>query len=792
MAAFGPVQLSRGTRCAAVVIALAGSGAGIVSVSGRGALPPGLPTGRLPPPAIDGVPTGSWAEAAFEAQRHSAGHAVEVAGVGPVALVREVPPLDVVLLSVSALAYAVLAGVLSVPRPRDAAATRVGLCLLLGGLAVSLVGVYPARTTAEHALALAYVVVLAALPVAFLELATTFPHRHRWRDRAPWLMPVALLAGLAVAASGVVAWDRHLRAPTAATFAATRAPTFAGLALLVAGMATGCVALAGASRAARSLRERSQARWLLWGIAVAAAPFVLLRALPRLLVGAEAPMPTAFARAVELAAPASFAAAVARHRMLDIDVVIRRSLLYTGLAVVLVVVAAAVVVALGGGLAGDGEPPGLAWAAAGLVSGALFVPARRAVSAGVDRAFFRIRSARRDALRDLSRVVAVAPSPAAVGEALARMVGEALDATWCAVVVRTDDELVVVGGADPDAARRAHAEVEARRPVPVATVARGGATAVREIEGPGVPDAVPDARMLQPVVHDARLLATILVGPRRGGRHHVAEDVALLRGAGACAADALDRLRLVRVAAEREVARRALADLDRRRTDFLLRVAHDLRSPLTAVRWSVDNLLDGLSGPLTARQAEDLAGARAALRQLGALVENVLSVSRMAVGADLATSPVDAATTVRDAVEALAPLARVRGVRVALDLRPVGPVRARRDGLLQVAQNLVDNAIKHAPVGSDVDVRLAAAADGGAVLSVRDRGPGIPREARATLFERFRASASGDGVPGAGLGIGLHVVRAWVEAFGGGVDVLDPDGGGAELRVRLVGWEGGA
>ena len=150
----------------------------------------------------------------------------------------------------------------------------------------------------------------------------------------------------------------------------------------------------------------------------------------------------------------------------------------------------------------------------------------------------------------------------------------------------------------------------------------------------------------------------------------------------------------------------------------------------------------------------------------------------------------DAVAAVRDAVEALAPLARVRGVRVVVSADEVPVVRARRDGLLQVAQNLVDNALKHAPEGSDVDVRIARGERGEVRVSVRDHGPGIPADARPTLFERFRAPVDGPRSSTGGLGIGLHVVKSWVDAFGGCVEAGAPEGGGAQRCVRLRAWEG--
>lgn len=308
------------------------------------------------------------------------------------------------------------------------------------------------------------------------------------------------------------------------------------------------------------------------------------------------------------------------------------------------------------------------------------------------------------------------------------------------------------------------------------------------LERSSSPLDVARASVVQPVVVGGALRASVWIGPRGDGRHWLEEELALLADLAERAGPAFERLRLVRAVTREAASREALADLDRRRTDFLLRVAHDLRSPLTAVRWSLDNVLDGLSGPLAPAQAADLEGARAGVRQLQALVENVLTASRMAVGAPPPPPErVDLASAVRDAAAALAPLAAVRLVRLKLDTDGAPAVLARREAVLQVVQNLVDNAVKHAPKGSAIDVRAHRAEDGRARIEVLDRGPGLPPGDPARLFDRFRVGAPPDGTgPGAsGLGIGLHVVRTWAEAFGGTARARPREGGGAAFVVTL-------
>jgi signal transduction histidine kinase len=102
--------------------------------------------------------------------------------------------------------------------------------------------------------------------------------------------------------------------------------------------------------------------------------------------------------------------------------------------------------------------------------------------------------------------------------------------------------------------------------------------------------------------------------------------------------------------------------------------------------------------------------------------------------------------------------------------------------LRQAVYNLVQNAVEASPPGETVAVR-AWMEDGAFWLSVRDRGPGVPSDLRERIFEPF-VSTKGE-LATAGMGLGLSLVRKSVQALGGRIEIHDPEGGGAEFRIRL-------
>jgi signal transduction histidine kinase len=172
---------------------------------------------------------------------------------------------------------------------------------------------------------------------------------------------------------------------------------------------------------------------------------------------------------------------------------------------------------------------------------------------------------------------------------------------------------------------------------------------------------------------------------------------------------------------------------------------------------------------------------RQALRLQG-MVEEILASARMereqseAVEAPLLRK-VDIAALVR-----LAALdAQLAGRPVTVDAPGTCEVRADPEGLRRVVGNLIENAHKYG--SSPVTVTVAPDAEGHVVLSVIDRGPGIPVEERERIFERFYRTDPNGVQPG--LGLGLSIVRGVVEQSGGHVWVEDAPGGGAAFRVAL-------
>ena len=226
-----------------------------------------------------------------------------------------------------------------------------------------------------------------------------------------------------------------------------------------------------------------------------------------------------------------------------------------------------------------------------------------------------------------------------------------------------------------------------------------------------------------------------------------------------------------------------LARLSQLRADFVSLVSHELRSPMAAVIGAARTLQDRWR-MLTADQRESfLALIGDETSRLAALVADVLDTSRIEAGTfSYSFDDVDLRGLVDDAVEAAA-LAQ-QEVRVVASVRGRLPaIRGDRARLRQVLGNLIDNAVKYSPDGGEV--RVSAAPTNGAVrISVRDDGPGIPRDHQTRIFEKFgRVDVPGASKPGTGLG--LFIARSIAEAHGGSLDVSSGVEPGSTFTLTL-------
>jgi signal transduction histidine kinase len=210
-------------------------------------------------------------------------------------------------------------------------------------------------------------------------------------------------------------------------------------------------------------------------------------------------------------------------------------------------------------------------------------------------------------------------------------------------------------------------------------------------------------------------------------------------------------------------------------------VSHDLRTPLTRLRGTAEMAL--ASPPDLERYREALADCIEESDRVLVMLNTLMDISEAESGTmQLQRAPVSLAEVVARAVDLYHEVADAKGVSLAADTADDVIVTADRTRLEQVAANLIDNAVKYTPPGGRVDVEVRRAADA-ALLRVRDTGAGIPVDERPRIFDRlFRGDRSR---AERGLGLGLSLVKAVVEAHGGTVDVVSEPGRGSVFTVSL-------
>ncbi|MEZ5628582.1 MAG: sensor histidine kinase [Rhodocyclaceae bacterium] len=232
-------------------------------------------------------------------------------------------------------------------------------------------------------------------------------------------------------------------------------------------------------------------------------------------------------------------------------------------------------------------------------------------------------------------------------------------------------------------------------------------------------------------------------------------------------------------------ANERLQELDRVKDDFMSSVTHELRTPLTSIRAFSEMLLEDPKIDLAERK-RFLGIIVEETERLTRLVNQVLDLAKIESGhAQWHETDVDLIDLIKHVAVSAGQLVKNRQAELVLDLPPaVTLLRVDRDRLIQVLTNLIGNAARFVPdAGGEVRVVLRQT-ESVVRVDVCDNGPGIPAEAQAEIFEKFR-QASGSGGKPTGTGLGLPISRQIIEHFGGHLWVTSTPGEGAVFSFEL-------
>lgn len=227
-------------------------------------------------------------------------------------------------------------------------------------------------------------------------------------------------------------------------------------------------------------------------------------------------------------------------------------------------------------------------------------------------------------------------------------------------------------------------------------------------------------------------------------------------------------------------------ELERSKDDFLSVTSHQLRTPLGSMRWNLEMLLGGDAGKLGEEATEITKQIYDGnLRMIG-LVNDLLNVSRIDQGRVMdEPTTIDLGSVISEAVLEMEPLTMSKNIKINTFIdKKVPKIKIDRKRVREVIENLISNAIKYNKVDGEVEIKLAET-DKNIQIEVRDTGMGIPKKDISRLFSRFFRAENAVHSETEGSGLGLYVVKKFVEGWGGRIMVESEMGKGSKFTVMI-------
>jgi signal transduction histidine kinase len=541
--------------------------------------------------------------------------------------------------------------------------------------------------------------------------------------------------------------------------------------------------------------ERKKLKWILWGLCIGPMPFLALGIVPHEM-GIDSPIPEEYSLLALVIIPGTFTISFVRHRVLDIEVVIRRTTAYAiviGAVLATYVMLVSAVASLIGHLAAS--------AGAAIVVALLFEPFRVRVQHVVDKHFFRVQYDFRQAEQRFLDKIKHSLTVVQLGEVLVKETDDLIQVERVGFfMLRQPDNrlhLVAHKGFEFLAKHVPRFEIEKLKSalqLPIAIDEGVEPGIVHESANVEVFRRWGMALVFSLLSQESEVIAFLVLGSKKSGTRFSMEDVDLLKNACTQAGLSIERIMLQEKLLVERVESERLRELNLLKSDFVSYVSHELKTPLTSIKMFAE-LLRARPRKLDKKGIDYAKVIEGESDRLDRMVTTILDAAKMDKGIDVYDMKeidlVDAAKTALAIMQyqldkhgfhvefSLSSLRKRNGITSAGAL----PILADHDAVVQAITNLISNAIKYSGKRRFLKVSVLRSAER-ALCRVQDKGVGIPPEVFPHLFEKFyRDPEHSRHVEGVGLG--LPLVKHIMDVHNGTVAVESTPAKGSTFTLAF-------
>ncbi len=537
---------------------------------------------------------------------------------------------------------------------------------------------------------------------------------------------------------------------------------------------------------AQTKAPREPFKWITLGLLLSFVPYTVLYQIPSIINPSRPIVNDEVGTLFFIFAPAAFALAIFRFKLIRLELVVRRSLVYSLLTVFTVglyLFSIQVFQPIFANILSIRN-----WvirAAAVLLAAAAFRPAQSRIQKFVDKAFFRQAYDYRLCLRKfVEGAQEIVDRNRLVDSFLATL-------TSILPLERTGICVHDISGEIPEIYLES-GECGGLRDTESACFEAGRILATRRATSSSLsPDFSEEARLIErgwemiiPLIFKASAIKGVLgLGRKKSGQTFSREDIELVDGLAGELAVHLEKIRLHEEVIVERTSKEKLDELNRLKTEFISSVSHELRTPMASIQGLAEMLGSGKIKDGSKRE-EILWTIAAESSRLSRMIHNILDfgkIEHQAIAFHFRAA--DFGAIMKEALEVFRHQLDDSGFVVGLDL-PERPVilKADRDALKQCLINLIDNAMKYSAETKEIGLRLIDEPER-AEIQVWDKGMGIPEDEREKIFEGFYRASQGTRQHSKGVGLGLKIVKHIVNGHGGRILVDSRPGKGSTFRL---------